>query len=447
MISVVCVYNNERTLKNVLLKSLNNQSAEFELITLDNTDHRYKSASEALNYGGAKAKGDYIMFIHQDMWLVSDSLLEAVEEMLKTIPDLGIAGVAGTSEKGNTLIDRRKWTFNVFNQDWWLQGNKPVHKPEEVQTLDECLLIVPSWVFARLQFDEQVFDGWDCYGVDYCLSVRQLGLKAYTIPAPCIHSCLREIYYVWEFNELLKYHKKLYTKHRRNYKRIYSWMAEISWPSLKFREFMQLVAPIYLRLFVPLNMILKREISGCDSVLDLGCGYFSPIYRTKTPFSVGVELFDPYLQESKRKDIHSQYIKADVRNLEFKPKSFDAVVAIDILEHLTKQEGTDLLTRMEKWARKKIVVFTTNGFIHQDIYDNNPLQEHRSCWSVREFSEIGYKVRGFGGWKRIKYPKASVKHRTVFLCGRISDLTQKITYYYPKLAVQLIAVKKIDHGD
>ena len=58
MISIVCVYNNERTLKNVLLKSLENQTVEFELITLDNRDNRFKSAAEALNDGGAKAKGD-----------------------------------------------------------------------------------------------------------------------------------------------------------------------------------------------------------------------------------------------------------------------------------------------------------------------------------------------------------------------------------------------------
>ena len=90
MISIVCVYDNERTLKNVLLKILKNQSVEFELITLDNTNHRYKSAAEALNYGGAKANGDYIMFVHQDMWLGSDSWMEDVEKMLESIPDLGM---------------------------------------------------------------------------------------------------------------------------------------------------------------------------------------------------------------------------------------------------------------------------------------------------------------------------------------------------------------------
>ncbi|MBA7656382.1 hypothetical protein ES703_64306 [subsurface metagenome] len=83
-------------------------------------------------------------------------------------------------------------------------------------------------------------------------------------------------------------------------------------------------------------------------MLDLGCGHHTPIQRCNIPFSVGVELFEPYLQDSKRRGIHSQYIKADVRRIEFKLKSFDAVIAVDVLEYLTKQEGAELLSKMGK---------------------------------------------------------------------------------------------------
>jgi len=44
---VVCVYNNEDILKVALLRSLESQSAKFELILLDNRDARYKSAAQA----------------------------------------------------------------------------------------------------------------------------------------------------------------------------------------------------------------------------------------------------------------------------------------------------------------------------------------------------------------------------------------------------------------
>lgn len=445
MISVVCVYNNERTLRNVLLKGLDNQTTEYELITLNNTDNKYKSAAAAFNYSGAKAKGKYIMFVHQDMWLGSDSWLEDAEKALKSIPDLGVAGVAGMSEEGRNWIERCRMSIEDFAEPW--ADHRLVQKPEKVQTLDECLLIVPRSVFDKLKFDEKVFDGWDCYGADYCLSVRQLGLKAYVVPAPCSHSCLRAGHQIWEFKELLKFQKRLYLKHKSNYKIIYTWMGDISWLRLISRELMALLGPVYSRSFPSSSLTLKRELSGCDAVLDLGCGHHSPIQRCNIPFSVGVEVFEPYLQESKRRGIHSQYIQADIRQIEFKPKSFDAVIAVEVLEHLTKQEGAELVHKMERWARKKVVVTTPNRYLWQGTYDNNPLQEHRSGWSVKELRKLEFKVVGLNGWKRLRGYKGSIKYEPAFLWGRISDLTQKITFYYPKLAFQLFAVKKIDHSE
>jgi len=354
MISVVCVYNKERILQDVLLKSLANQTAEYELITVDNRSSIFKSAAEALNYGGEKAKGDYIMFVHQDMWLGSNSWLEDVEDMLRSIPDLGVAGMAGMSEEGRTYHERRRWSIEDFGELWQEIGL--VKQPEEVQTLDECLLIVPRAVFDKLKFDEKTFDGWDCYGADYCLCVRHLGLKAFVIPAHCDHSCLRAHYLPWEFRNLLKYQKRLRQKHSGQYKGIYTWMGKISWAAFRWQELIGLLGPIFVRLFPRFQTTLQRALSGCDSLLDLGCGYFSPIDRFNIPFSVGVELFEPYLQESKRKGIHSQYIRADIRRLEFQSKSFDAVIAIDVLEHLTKQEGSKLLLKMAHWATKKVII-------------------------------------------------------------------------------------------
>lgn len=439
MISVVCVYNNERTLREVLLKCLANQTARFELITLDNRDNRFKSAAEALNFGGAKATGDHIMFAHQDMWLGSDSWMEDVDKILKAIPDLGIAGVAGMSEKGRNDQERRKWSIDVFDEVWWEGGNNLVQKPEEVQTLDECLLIVPKWVFSKLKFDEKVFDGWHCYGTDYCLCVGQLGLRAYVIPAYCCHSCLRR-----NMEDLPKFQQRLYMKQRKNYKHIYTWMGEVSWLKLRLRSLYEFLGPFYRRFFPDVTIILRRELSGCDRVLDLGCGHHSLIGYFDIPFSVGVELFEPSLQESRRKGIHSQYIQANITKVEFKPKSFDAVIATEVLEHLTKKEGWELLGKMETWARKKVIITTPNGYLRQDPYEDNPLQEHKSGWSPDELREFGFKVLGTNGWKRLRGYKTELKYKPAWLWVRISDLTQRVTYHCPKLAYQLLAVKQLD---
>jgi GT2 family glycosyltransferase len=179
MISVVCVYSDEQVLRGVLLRALKSQTVEHELIMLDNRKGRFKSAAEALNYGGGQAKGEYIVFVHQDMWLASDSFLEEAERVLATIPDLGIAGVAGQTESGRSWGERCRWSIEEADELLPLEGRESVQIPEVVQTLDECLLAVPRAVFERLKFDEETFDGWDCYGADYCLSVRKLGLRAW----------------------------------------------------------------------------------------------------------------------------------------------------------------------------------------------------------------------------------------------------------------------------
>jgi hypothetical protein len=188
MISIVCVYNNEEILKDSLLKSLENQTSKHELILIDNTKGKFESAAGALNWGGGKAKGEYIMFVHQDVDLCSDSWLEDTEKLLNSIPNLGIAGVGGARRshgprRGETLTNIKHGIPPVN-----VQYGIPLHKPEQVQTVDECLVTIPRPVFDMLQFDEKACDSWHLYAVDYSLSVARLGLGAYVIPASIYHS-------------------------------------------------------------------------------------------------------------------------------------------------------------------------------------------------------------------------------------------------------------------
>ena len=220
MISIVCVYNNKEILDNYLLKSLKNQTVDYELIVLNNIKGQFKSAAEALNHGGKKAKGKYIMFVHQDVDLCSNTWLEKIEKVLDELPNLGIAGVAGKKDE--------KGVMTVIKH-----GNPPKHagsitikKPEQVQTLDECLVLIPKSVFDMLQFDEEVCDGWHLYAVDYCLSIKKRGFNVYVIPMFVYHrspgySFSEEYYLTLE---------KVLKKHKKHYKRIYTTMG--NWSTL-----------------------------------------------------------------------------------------------------------------------------------------------------------------------------------------------------------------------
>jgi hypothetical protein len=224
MISIICVYNNESILRDYLLKGLECQTVRFELIKIDNTKSTFKSAAESLNYGGKKARGKYIMFAHQDVVLSSNSWLEDIENCLDSIPNLGIAGVAGVREGKN----HKDFEFVTNIKDGIPPknpGNVFPHNPEKVQTLDECTVIIPNYIFEKIQFDEINCNGWHLYAVDYCLGIKKLGLDSYVIPMALYHRStgvenhfpFLELYpsgYYQTLGKVLKKHKiyeKIYT--------------------------------------------------------------------------------------------------------------------------------------------------------------------------------------------------------------------------------------------
>jgi GT2 family glycosyltransferase len=212
MISIICVYNNQKILEKYLLNGLEYQSNNFELILIDNTDNKYKSASTALNEGAKKANGSYFMFVHQDVDLSSNMWLEDVEKVLKSLNNLGIAGVAGVTDNGQEILS------NIENGI----PPKPVGQirikyPTNVQTLDECLVIIPKNVFDKYKFDEELKD-WHLYSVDYCLNIKKQGFGVYVIPEFVYHKSFS--------NSLPKNYygvlKKIMKKYKKDYNKIYT---------------------------------------------------------------------------------------------------------------------------------------------------------------------------------------------------------------------------------
>ncbi len=180
MISIICVFNRPDILKRCLLSSLDSQTTRFELIQVDNTKHQFPSAASALNHGARSATGDWLMFSHQDIILKEHDWLSRAERLLQTAGSgLGWAGVAGRTLLGEDkgfLIDRNA-----------LLGD-PAPYPEEVLTLDECVLIcrrtTPSDYFA------EALDGWHAYGVDACLRAYREGRRNYVLPLLTQHDSM-----------------------------------------------------------------------------------------------------------------------------------------------------------------------------------------------------------------------------------------------------------------
>lgn len=193
---------------------------------------------------------------------------------------------------------------------------------------------------------------------------------------------------------------------------------------------------------------IKIHLKGINSVLDLGCGSNSPLGKIKKTFySVGVDTHKPSITISKRNKIHNRYIIGNIIPLEnlLPKKKFDAVIMLEVIEHMNKRTGKRLLKAIEKIAKKKIIIITTNGYTYQESYDNNPYQEHKSGWTVKDFTKMGYKVRGIRGFKFIRGKGTRIQYKPEVLWGIIALLSHFLLYYFPSLSYQILAIKEINN--
>jgi len=199
---------------------------------------------------------------------------------------------------------------------------------------------------------------------------------------------------------------------------------------------------------------LIKELKDCDSVLDLGCGWQSLLSYIPKKFSLGVDLWYPYLVESRAKRIHRYYIQADLKNIAFKENSFDAVLLLSVIEHLEKEEGLSLLNKISRIAKKKVIIITPNGYLKQIYEPDTSLQAHRSGWNVDDFKKLGFKVIGLGGFKFFRKDfhcedrndyvgrtLSTIRFNPRFLWLLVAEFSQIFSWHFSKFSFELFCVK------
>lgn len=120
------------------------------------------------------------------------------------------------------------------------------------------------------------------------------------------------------------------------------------------------------------------------TVLDVGCGIQpQDLFRKAT--TVHLDAHGPYLAKVKG-------IRVQMEALKFMravpDSSFEAVVALDFIEHLPRRQGIKFLREAQRLA-PMVVIFTPNGWMEQ-TGDNWNMggelwQTHRSGWTVEDF--------------------------------------------------------------
>ena len=382
---MVTCFNNREILQENLLKSLGEQhNTDFELIAIDNTVRKFSSITSALNYGGQKATGDYIMFVHQDIYLCGENWLDVALSLLNKLPEVGAAGVAGVDSNGigvGFILDRGRY---------W---GRPLNGPLPVQTLDEQLVIIPRVVFERIQFDEH-FD-FHLYGADYCLSAKNLGLSVYVLPLFVEHNSLA--IETLQASNIKNQEKILFKKHSKDFKTIRKTTGTLGRRrDILRRSFTSFISDF---LIVASITILKLRKITLDqkTILDIGC---LPIEQNpmkkrvaKKLSSVGVSHKRRYLVISKKLGIHDDYVVADPEKLPFKVKSFDIAFFAGSIEYLSKEKGEHALENSEKIAKDTLIRVPFYGSsteaMHPVIAGDFILE--KSQWRKKDFEAKKYR--------------------------------------------------------
>ncbi len=133
------------------------------------------------------------------------------------------------------------------------------------------------------------------------------------------------------------------------------------------------------------------------SILDVACGLSLKSKFIPAQIRVGVDIFEEYFNHIEA-DVPYVVLRQDVRYLDriFLPKSFDLVIALDIVEHLEKDESLAMIEQCEKIARKGVIFETPKGFVPTNIdilgHGGHDVQTHRCGWEPDEFHNMGYKT-------------------------------------------------------
>lgn len=174
--SVISAVNDEAVAGRCLLSSRDIPFAREVILR-----RGYASAAAAYNAAIETAKGEILVFIHQDVYLPEGwaaALENAVRIVSEADPDWGVLGVWGVTPAGGRA-------GFVYDGGWRRILGRPFDGGQEVESIDEVVLILRK--SSGLRFDQQL-KGFHMYGTDICLEARRRGKKCYAIAAFCIHN-------------------------------------------------------------------------------------------------------------------------------------------------------------------------------------------------------------------------------------------------------------------
>ena len=154
--------------------------------------HDARSLCDGYNRGIVRASGDVLLFSHDDVEIVTPDLAPRLVAHLRSFDLVGIAGT--TRLLGGNWIDagwphlrgqigaRTLQPPRLLASGFGMQSGLAA----PVEALDGVFFVVRREVVDRIRFDDEAFDGWHLYDLDFSFSAHLAGFRV----AVCQDVCL-----------------------------------------------------------------------------------------------------------------------------------------------------------------------------------------------------------------------------------------------------------------
>jgi len=155
-----------------------------------------RSLAEGYNRGLRRARGDIVIFSHDDILILDPDFGQKISHRLHHFDILGFAGArrviaekwgdAGVPWASGAVahVLGKKLSLNIWNPEPW-----PV--VDNIQGLDGLCIMARREVAEEIGFDETTFDGFHLYDLDFSFSAWRAGKKlGVCCDIPVIHASI-----------------------------------------------------------------------------------------------------------------------------------------------------------------------------------------------------------------------------------------------------------------
>jgi len=103
----------------------------------------------------------------------------------------------------------------------------------------------------------------------------------------------------------------------------------------------------------------------------------------------GVEIFEPYTKIPHVQSLYDEIFIGNAYEIIHTLPNYDLIIAMDIVEHLNKQDGIELCEDMLFLFTKACMINVPTGdWLNNVVIADNPAEEHQAIWEKEDLEEL-----------------------------------------------------------